>query len=53
MCLRDSPVIAAIGYLFYNETLDIFIIGGAIIIFVANYINIWSETRQKVLKVNG
>ena len=47
------PVIAAIGYLFYNETLDIFIIGGAIIIFVANYINIWSETRQKVLKVNG
>ena len=47
------PVIAAIGYIFYNESLDIFIIGGAIIIFVANYINIWSETRQKVLKVNG
>ena len=47
------PLIAAIGYIFYNESLDIFIIGGAIIIFVANYINIWSETRQKVLKVNG
>ena len=40
------PVIAAIGYVFYNEALDIFIIGGAIIIFIANYINIWSETKQ-------
>ncbi|MDC0488383.1 DMT family transporter [Amylibacter sp.] len=40
------PVIAAIGYVFYNEALDIFIIGGAIIIFIANYINIWSETKK-------
>ena len=40
------PVIAAIGYVFYNEALDIFIIGGAIIIFMANYINIWSETQK-------
>jgi drug/metabolite transporter (DMT)-like permease len=40
------PVIAAIGYMFYNEALDIFIIGGAIIIFIANYINIWSETKK-------
>jgi len=40
------PVIAAIGYVFYNEALDIFIIGGAIIIFIANYINIWSETEK-------
>ena len=40
------PVIAAIGYVFYNEALDIFIIGGAVIIFIANYINIWSETRK-------
>jgi len=40
------PVIAAIGYVFYNESLDIFIIGGAIIIFIANYINIWSETKK-------
>jgi drug/metabolite transporter (DMT)-like permease len=46
------PVIAAIGYIFYNETLDIFIIGGAIIIFVANYINIWSETRNKTVLNN-
>ena len=40
------PVIAAIGYVFYNEALDMFIIGGAIIIFIANYINIWSETKK-------
>ena len=40
------PVIAAIGYVFYNEALDIFIIGGAVIIFIANYINIWSETKK-------
>ena len=40
------PVIAAIGYVFYNEALDIFIFGGAIIIFIANYINIWSETKK-------
>jgi len=40
------PVIAAIGYVFYNEALDIFIIGGDIIIFIANYINIWSETKK-------
>ena len=43
------PVIAAIGYIFYSEALDIFIIGGAIIIFAANYINIWSETRNKAV----
>jgi len=40
------PVIAAVGYVFYNEALDLFIIGGAIIIFIANYINIWSETQK-------
>ena len=40
------PVIEAVGYVFYNEALDLFIIGGAIIIFIANYINIWSETQK-------
>lgn len=43
------PIIATIGFIFYNEPLDIYIIGGAVLIFVANYINILSETRaQKV-----
>jgi len=41
------PIIATIGFIFYNEPLDIFIISGAIIIFLANYLNIWSETRTR------
>jgi drug/metabolite transporter (DMT)-like permease len=43
------PIIAAIGYVFYNEALDVFIIAGALLIFAANYINIWSETRTKAV----
>ncbi len=41
------PIIALIGMLFYNEHLDIWVILGAIIIFGSNYVNIWSETRNK------
>ena len=40
------PVIAIIGYLFYNESIDALVILGALIIFGANYLNIWSETRK-------
>ncbi|MEO1346548.1 MAG: DMT family transporter [Pseudomonadota bacterium] len=39
------PVIAIIGLTLYAEPLDIFVILGAIIIFGANYANIWAETR--------
>ena len=41
------PIIVTVGYLFYSEALDIWIILGALIIFVANYLNIWSETNAK------
>jgi drug/metabolite transporter (DMT)-like permease len=41
------PIIALIGMLFYNESLDIWVILGAVIIFGSNYVNIWSETRNK------
>lgn len=41
------PVIAMIGALFYDEPIDAFIIVGALLIFGANYFNIWSETRKK------
>ncbi|WP_226803903.1 DMT family transporter [Amylibacter sp. SFDW26] len=41
------PIIAIIGMLFYNEPLDLLVILGALIIFSANYLNIWSETRKK------
>ncbi len=41
------PIIATIGMLFYNESLDIWVILGAGIIFGSNYVNIWAETRKK------
>ncbi len=40
------PVIIAIGYLIYNEPIDAFVIGGAALIFAANYFNILVETRK-------
>ncbi len=40
------PVIALIGYLFYNEPVDALVILGSVIIFGANYLNIWTETRR-------
>jgi drug/metabolite transporter (DMT)-like permease len=39
------PVIAVIGMLFYNEALDAWVFVGAAVIFVGNYLNIWTETR--------
>jgi len=39
------PVIAVIGMLVYREPLDPYVLGGALLIFGANYLNIWSETR--------
>ncbi len=40
------PVIAVIGALFYQEPIDALVILGALVIFGANYLNIWSETRN-------
>ena len=39
------PVIAIIGMLVYGESLDLWVLLGAGIIFAGNYLNIWSETR--------
>jgi drug/metabolite transporter (DMT)-like permease len=41
------PIIAIIGYVFYNEAIDAYIIGGALVIFAANYLNIWSENKAR------
>lgn len=43
------PVIAVIGMLAYNETIDIWVFVGAVVIFAGNYINILSETRKRVV----
>jgi len=40
------PLIAVIGLLFYDEPINLFVILGALIIFGANYLNLWSETRK-------
>ena len=34
------PLVAIIGMVFYNETLDLFMITGALIILAANYLNL-------------
>ena len=40
------PVIAVIGMMFYNESLDAFVFLGAMVIFGGNYLNILNETRS-------
>jgi drug/metabolite transporter (DMT)-like permease len=41
------PVIAIVGMLVYAEPLDPLVLVGALVIFGANYGNIWYETRAK------
>jgi len=41
------PVIAVVAMLLYNEPLEIWIFVGAVVIFTANYLNIWTETRKR------
>jgi drug/metabolite transporter (DMT)-like permease len=40
------PIIAIIGYFFYNEGLEIALLFGAVVIFVGNYYNIRYESVQ-------
>ncbi len=40
------PAIAVVGMLFYNEPVDIWVMVGAVLIFSANYMNIWHESRR-------
>jgi len=42
------PVMAFIGAAFYNEGLNVWVIVGALIVFVANFWNIWEEGRQQM-----
>lgn len=41
------PVIAVIGMLFYNESLDPLVLLGAAVIFAGNYLNILHETKSR------
>jgi len=40
------PVIAVVGILFYAEALDWYVLLGAIVIFGANYFNIWHTNKR-------
>jgi drug/metabolite transporter (DMT)-like permease len=42
------PVIAIVGLLVYGEAVDAFVLVGAAVIFGANYLNLWRETRKSV-----
>jgi drug/metabolite transporter (DMT)-like permease len=42
------PVIAILGWLLYAEALEPAVLVGAVLIFGANYLNIWTETRRRV-----
>jgi drug/metabolite transporter (DMT)-like permease len=41
------PVIAALGALIYGEALEIWVLVGAALIFAANYLNTWEESRAR------
>ncbi len=40
------PLIALVGFFFYNETLDIFILIGAMVMLTGNFVNIRAEHRK-------
>ena len=40
------PLIAVVGMVFYGEALEIAVFAGALIIFIANYLNIRAEQRR-------
>lgn len=40
------PLIALIGFWLYQEPLSLLVIIGAAIIFAANYLNLWNETKS-------
>ncbi len=41
------PAIAIVGALFYAEAIDVLVFVGAALIFGGNYLNIWTESRNK------
>jgi drug/metabolite transporter (DMT)-like permease len=42
------PIIAVAAMLIYNEAIDVWVLVGAMIIFLGNYLNIWFETRKRL-----
>jgi len=42
------PIIAIIGAIFYSEAINLWVIIGAVLVFSANFLNIWSANRVKI-----
>lgn len=43
------PIVAFVGMFLYDESLDRYVFLGAALIFLANYTNIWLESRRKTV----
>jgi len=41
------PLIAAVGFLFYGENLDWFVLAGGVVMFTGNFLNIQAEKNRK------
>jgi len=40
------PLIAAVGFLFYHESLDWFVLAGGVVMFTGNFLNIQAEKKR-------
>ena len=45
------PLIAVIGFAFYQEPWDLMILAGGAVIFSGNLINLWGERKRKITEV--
>lgn len=45
------PAIAVVGAVFYNEPLDALVFLGAGLIFAANFLNVWADSRRGAAKL--
>ena len=44
------PLIAAVGFLFYGESLDWFVLAGGVVMFTGNFLNIQAE-KKRIVKI--
>jgi drug/metabolite transporter (DMT)-like permease len=47
------PIIALIGASFYSEAINVWVIIGAMIVFGANFLNIWSERKTQITRAES
>lgn len=47
------PAIIVVGWLLYGEHVDVWVIVGGLLIFGANYVNIWATTRSPKVSVTN